>query len=968
MAGIESVLKPEENNIELIVEYMDTKAMSYGSEYKQVLYELYKYKYHDQDFDLIVSSDDNAFNFLKEYHEELFPHAPVVFCGLNNSDAPKLLNPEQFTGVLETTAPKETIDLILQLHPETKKIILIIDKTPSGEYRWKMIEPILRHFEHIQFIRLSDDYSIAEIEDILGGLTQDTSVIFFTLYRDKSGKYFSVREGVSRVTRASTRPVYTTHLLELPYGVVGGKVLGGFHHGAFVAGIAKRILDGEKVSSIPFVKTSPTQFVFNYIALERWGLKLSDLPEGSVILNEPFSIYKEYKLFIWSIVSSIIILVAVILALQLNILRRKRAEKQLERSQQLLNKSQEISHVGSWHLDIKNNILTWSDEQYRIFGLKPQEFDASYDAFLDTIHPDDRDMVDRTYISAIENNLPYECIHRIIRHDGEVRVVLEKSEDVMDEHGVTIHSYGFTQDITELKAAEASLKENEAKFRNLLESTSTVPWELDLENSVFTYMGHQIEQILGYSAASWKDMNTWAERVHPEDREPTIQFCEIETKEGRDHDFIYRAIHKDGSYRWIRDVVSVVIESGKPKKLIGFMQDITDQKNLEQEQKQMEIKLQQAQKLEAIGTLAGGIAHDFNNILGVILGYTEMAREDSPSGSAIAKYLDMVLEASNRAKNLVQQILTFSRQEQSKFVLFEPAQIVEEAIRMLRPTFPSTINIQQDIARQTGSVFADPSQFNQILINLCTNAFHAMEKSGGQLDICLKEIYLESENLVNEPDLTPGNYVQLSVHDSGLGISKEVKDKIFDPFFTTKDPGKGTGMGLSIIHGIVNSFGGFITFDSELDKGSTFHVFIPVSDKEKISENDLEEQISKGKENILFIDDEQILGEMGKAMLERLGYNVTLRNSSLEALETFNNHHEQFDLVITDQTMPGMTGADLARRMIQIRPDIPVILCTGFSSIISEEEAALIGIKEFAYKPLTKRELSELIRKVLDQT
>jgi PAS domain S-box-containing protein len=522
-------------------------------------------------------------------------------------------------------------------------------------------------------------------------------------------------------------------------------------------------------------------------------------------------------------------------------------------------------------------------------------------------------------------------------------------------------------DRTERKKAETALLENEEKFRNLLESTSTVPWERDLESSEFTYMGHQIEQILGYSPTSWKGMDDWIERLHLEDREDTVQFCEIETRKGRNHDFVYRAIHKDGSYRWIRNVVSVVMDSGVPQKLIGFMQDITHQIEMEHEQEEMASKLQQAQKMEAIGTLAGGIAHDFNNILSVILGYTEMAREDSESGSVIANNLNMVLDAGDRARNLVKQILAFSRQEQAQFVLFQPAHIVQETIKMLRPTLPSTININQDIEILSSSIFAEPSQLNQILVNLCTNAFHAMEETGGDLDICLKETYLERGDSILEQNLNPGQYVQLSIHDSGHGIPQEIKAKIFDPYFTTKEPGKGTGMGLSIIHGIVKSFGGFISVVSEKDKGSIFHVFIPVSKKEQLSENDAADCVLKGNENILFVDDEQILAEMDKRMLERLGYNVTIKSSSLEALTTFHKHHDQFDLVITDQTMPEMTGADLARRMIQIRPDIPIILCTGFSSIISEKGAKSIGIKGFAHKPLTKEDLSKLIRKVLNE-
>ena len=253
-------------------------------------------------------------------------------------------------------------------------------------------------------------------------------------------------------------------------------------------------------------------------------------------------------------------------------------------------------------------------------------------------------------------------------------------------------------------------------------------------------------------------------------------------------------------------------------------------------------------------------------------------------------------------------------------------------------------------------------------MNLCTNAFHAMEDTGGKLDISLKEVTLSTEDLVHEPNVEPGTFVQFSVCDSGPGIAPNIKVKIFDPYFTTKATGKGTGMGLAIVHGIVKSYGGFISLYSEPGEGTAFHVFLPVIDKKLLPEIEDVEPIPVGRGRILFIDDEEILAEMGKSMLERLGYNVTVRNNSIEALETFQNQPDLFDLVITDQTMPGMTGADIARKMIQIKPDIPIILCTGYSTVISEEKAKSMGIKEFALKPLSKKAIAVLIRKVLDNS
>ena len=394
--------------------------------------------------------------------------------------------------------------------------------------------------------------------------------------------------------------------------------------------------------------------------------------------------------------------------------------------------------------------------------------------------------------------------------------------------------------------------------------------------------------------------------------------------------------------------------------------DITERKKAEEEKAKMEAQLRQAQKMEAIGTLAGGIAHDFNNILGAIIGYSEIAIEALPPDSTITRNLGEVLKAGFRAKDLVAQILAFSRQANIDPIYLRPATIIKEGIKLLRSSIPSTIDIHEDIDMETGVILAAPTQVHQILMNLCTNAFHAMEEHGGTLKISLREIELDPANAAIAPGAAAGTFARLTVHDSGTGIDPVIKNSIFDPYFTTKEAGKGTGMGLAIVHGIVKTCGGFIACESELGRGTTFEVFLPVVKQDGTDEAEILDCIPTGKEKILFVDDEELISDLAREILEKLGYTVTVRKNGLAALETFRNEPDRFDLVITDQTMPGMTGVELSRRMLQIRPDIPIILCTGYSSTASETAAKSLGVKEFVFKPISIRVLARLIRKALD--
>ena len=384
------------------------------------------------------------------------------------------------------------------------------------------------------------------------------------------------------------------------------------------------------------------------------------------------------------------------------------------------------------------------------------------------------------------------------------------------------------------------------------------------------------------------------------------------------------------------------------------------------QEKTMQAELARAEKLHVIGTLAGGIAHDFNNILFPIIGHTEMLLSDTPEDSPSKRSLNEIYSSSLRAKDLVKQILTFSRQESSELQLMKMQPIIKEALKLIRSTIPSTIEIKHDIQTDCGVVKADPTQIHQIVMNLATNAYHAMEKTGGELKVSLKNVELGNYDVIT-PDMIPGEYVCLTVSDTGTGIDKVITEKIFDPFFTTKAIGKGTGMGLSVIHGIVIRMGGAIQVHSKPGKGAQFQVYLPAEKsllEEQVTNSNAE--IQSGTEHILLIDDEEAILTMEKKLLERLGYQVTSQIISVEALEVFRANSNKFDLVITDMQMPNMSGDKLSAELVKINPDIPVLLCTGYNEAMSEEKAFSMGIKGFLLKPIVLKDLSQKIREVLD--
>jgi len=516
--------------------------------------------------------------------------------------------------------------------------------------------------------------------------------------------------------------------------------------------------------------------------------------------------------------------------------------------------------------------------------------------------------------------------------------------------------------ILERNEAETALRNSERNYRELVQSANSIIMRMDTEGKVI-FFNNYAQNFFGYTEDEIIGKNVIGTIVPRRDRagfDLAVMIKDIGIHPERYVSNENENIRRNGEHvrvAWMNRAIDD--DDGRVKEILCVGIDVT-------EKWQLEKRLAQSQKMEAIGTLAGGIAHDFNNILSAIMGYTELTLIDLPQESAVRNNLKQVLKAGSRAKELVQQILTYSRQREHDRQPVKINLIVNEALKLLRASLPSTIQMKNSV-KSNLAVMSDPTNIHQVIMNLCTNAGYAMQKNGGLLEVSLLDVVLDEDFAKQHPGVTPGKFIQLTVSDTGHGMSPEVLERIFDPFFTTKKKGEGTGMGLSVVHGIVKSHGGTLTVESYPDKGTVIKAFFPAIESEWVPQNESADLMVTGKEHILFVDDEAFQADIAQKMLSLLGYRLTTRTSSTEALELFRQSPQEFDLVITDMTMPHMPGDVLARELISIRPDIPIIVCTGYSDRIDSKIAEEIGIRELVMKPVVMKEIAEVIRRVLDE-
>jgi PAS domain S-box-containing protein len=630
----------------------------------------------------------------------------------------------------------------------------------------------------------------------------------------------------------------------------------------------------------------------------------------------------------------------------------KRTEKALleieKRYNLLIQRSQTgiYIHVGGLLKFVNNRFA-------EMMGYAPNEMVGRQ--YWDFVHPEDKEMVKEISLARARGEAaPPEYDFRHQGKNGET-VWVHNLPTIVQYQGQTANMGNLVQ-INDRKQAEERLRKSEEKYRTIMEAF-VEPLCICSHDFIIEYMNPAMIRRIGRDATG----ETCYSALHGIDSK--CDWCAFDKVMQDDRtETTIRSPLDDRQYR----ISNMPIENkdGTISEMTIY-RDITDYLAAVSEKEKAQAQLIHAQKMESIGNLAGGIAHDFNNILATIIGFTELVMDDVEKDSVIEDNLQGIFSAGKRAKDLVGQILAFARQSEEKVKPIRVDKIIEEVLRFMRSSLPTTIEIKKKIDSES-LIMGNETQLHQIMMNLCTNAAHAMEEKGGVLDVSLTDIEMDW-SIYERLDLKPGHYIEINAIDTGTGIPPHIIDSIFEPYFTTKEPGEGTGMGLATVHGIVESYGGKIVVKSDPGKGTAFTIYLPITRKRRGLRQYKSGQLPTGTERILIVDDEALIANMSSQILERLGYAVTTRTSSVEAYELFKSRPNDFDLVITDMTMPNMTGDKLATELMRIRSNIPIVLCTGYSTKISEEIALQIGVRAFAYKPIVKADLAKTIRKVLDE-
>jgi len=815
LRGVEETLTPDQNRILLHLEHMDSKEFQ-SDEYRNGFLDFIEMKYRNTRFSLILCSDNNAFDFLREHHKTLFPGIPIVFCGVNDFEDEMILGHEEITGVAEVFSARETVDVALRLHPETEEIYIINDYLKTGRAWQRGIEEELKDLDPRIRLRYSENLSMEELRGEISSLSDKTIILQGVYYSDRNGRFFTYEKTGEAIASASKVPLYCLTDFNITSGVMGGYVVSGYAHGQKMAEIGIRILGGESPRDIPPVKESFNTLLINYPELERFSIPLKSLPDDCSVINRPFSVYREYFWEIWISLSVFFILLMVVIALIFNVLKKNRAEHALR----------ELTEA-SWE-------------------------------------------------------------------------------------GIVIHDRGIA---------------------------------LQFNNMFLSLFGYTKEEILGQYFINLIFRDEALEKVREQ----------IETNSLDPYEVV--GVRKDGTNFPVEVRVRKLDSRGQNRRMAAI-RDLTEQKKLEE-------SIAQSQKLQALGTLAGGISHDFNNILSAVLGYANLGQLDVDKESPVYQYFENILSAGKRARDLIGQILSFSRQSKKEKQPVRLHDVIEETLTLIKGSLSSSIKIAKDLDTEI-CVPGDPTQMQQIIMNLCTNASLAMKEEGGTLEIVLMECHIDQPRLsgVNLPE---GMYAKLIISDTGCGMPEEVQRRIFEPFFTTRKTGEGTGMGLSVVHGIVTEMGGSIQVYSTQNQGTTFNIFLPECTEEYIPQAERQnDTLIGGKERILFVDDELLQLGLAEDILGYLGYSVTVINSSIEALELFKSSPDSFDLLITDVTMPEMTGDVLVEQIHRIKPSLPVLICTGYSERLSRERMDALGVKNFLMKPLLLREMAAKVRTALD--
>jgi PAS domain S-box-containing protein len=1078
--GVRNTLRAQNQAINLQVEYLDSKRHPEAEYLEQYIDQFFSYKLQHSHFDLLIVSDNDAFNFALRHRNGLLAGKPIVFCGVNGFDPRQIEGLPDITGIAEAPELKANIELIRKFHPATSELVIIgSTQDATGQRNYAAFTQLEKQYPQLKFTYLND----LVMEDLVPQLaTLHPGQVAFTslTIKDRQGRFYGFAEATQRLREVLPVPLYGAWDFFLGHGIVGGKLINGQIQGAEAAKMAVAILNGQKAGDLPVLSSIGTSYMFDNRELKRFGISLDQLPQPNTIVHGDISVYEVDKRLFWSTLGFIVLLALLSLFLMHQISLRRSSERSLLSSRARFRDIAISMGDWIWEIDSQGTYCYCSEKVFDLLGFTPQEVLGK--TFFDFMENEQAESTRKLLFQNQQNGTAFKDHEAWVSHKNGTPVCLSNSGvPIFNAQGTCLGYRGVTKDISLRKFAEQEIIWRRAEFAAIIDAIDDALIYVDPQRQA-VMINPAFTRIFGYELKDLRGKTSSFLYADPEDftRQGQVRFSPQADPVTTRFNAEYR--RKDGSTFPGEAMGShVVSETGELLGYLGIIRDITERKRLEEERAliienspvpmaivdehdhvllinqkhsqllgysleeipdvetwhrlaypdenyrrkvaldwqrirtaaynekleftgvvrevtdksgkkhtielngralgkllilsmvdmtsrlDMEKQLRQAHKMEAIGTMAGGIAHDFNNLLSIISGNIELVQRKLSQNKPIEDHIDNIKSASLRAKNLVSQILAFSRQDKHQLSQVDLGQNINEALKLLRSTLPTTVELLQNISDRPLVIRADTTQLQQVMFNLCANALHAMNEKG-QLEIRLDEMVKTPQDLNEPPQLEPGRYARLVVADTGVGMDRDTLARAFDPFFTTKKTGVGTGMGLSVVHGIVKNHGGQIDIDSTPGQGTSVTIYFPLINitehtaaREQLSPHD----IFAGEGRILLVDDEELLVHATCELLEDLGYSVTATTSSPQALELFRTNPMGYDLVISDQTMPKLSGSELALELLKIRSDLPIILCSGYSAQISEIEARRLGVREFLPKPFEMPILAAMLQKLL---
>lgn len=951
-------------------EYLDLGAFS-DKEEAGVVHSLLKAKYDHQPMDLVIAVNDGASNLLTQYGTEMFPGAALLISG--GGRAIYKFPPKQLplTSVYFEEDVLGALESALHLLPKTTHVFVVIGSSPVDHAYKEKVQRQLNRLESSLEVTYLADMSAADLRKRVSRLPPDSLIFFIMMMGDSTGEIFVPRKMCQTISREANAPVIGLYDTFMGYGILGGKLASAEMNGYAIAQSALRILAGEKPSDIPPVRAQDIQ-EFDWRQLKRWGLLNRPLPEGSIVEFKEYSFWDLY--WGWILTATAVLALQMILILLLLVQRRLSKLKEMERRQatEALLKSEEASRQilqtamdGFWRTDIQGRLLAVNEAYCRMSGYEEQELLAMSISDLEAVETA-QDTAAHMRKVILKGEDRFESRHR--RKDGSLFDVEVSIQYKQGKEGGECSV--FLRDVTQRNKSEKRLKDSEGLFREIYNNmyNGVAIYEAVDVGQDFVFKGLNQAGLSGGKKNLQDIIGRSVREVFPGVKELGLfEVFKRVWKSGQPEHYASSFYHDKEITLWVENYVCK-LPSGE---LVAIYDDTTARRQAEAESQKLDMQLRQAQKMEAVGTLAGGIAHDFNNILGAIVGYAEIASDDALAGKVKPEDISQIITAADRAKSLVQQILTFSRRVEPERKPLDINKEVEQAAELLAHTLPKMISIELRLSSDIDRVNADPNQLNQIILNLATNASQAMPE-GGRLTIASDKVFVDNKVCSACGENYSGEWVALTISDTGHGIHREDLPRIFDPFFTTKEIGKGTGLGLATVHGIVLSHGGHVECQSELGQGTTFTVYFPIEiryPKAVVSHAGVEsEDLTGGSETILLVDDEESLRLLGTRTLMSKGYTVTTAGSGEEALEVYRHIGDQLDLVIMDLGMPGMGGNKAMKAILELNPRAKIIIASGYATQDQVKDALDSGRSGYMPKPFKKAELLATVRSVLDKT